>query len=406
MTPDQDFITTGDGSYRLEIPGPGIVMTVDRLARHSGELIGELTVTCDLPGAKRVHGGGPLLVGNLNLSSIQARETRAKLLARRSEAGDFDWYGSLEYFCQRVIEAERIGAPAVFLPSVPYPAPDSAWTVHGVPVLKDHPEIIFGDGGACKSLIALSRAGTLVQQGIPVLYCDWEMTAADHRARLEAIFGLEMPAVLHVRCEAPLVHEAERLLRLIVAHHIEYLILDSIAYGCDGKPEDAEVATAYFRAWRRLKVGATMIAHINRSDTGDQKPFGSAFWHNSARSTWFAKRSEADGQDGLVTVALHHRKCNTGPLLSARGLAIRFGSGTITITPADLAESEHASSLKIWERMRARLKHGPQTLATLAADIDAKVTTIEVEVRRKNRLFTKVAGADGVTRIALVDRIQ
>jgi len=405
VTPAQDFIDGGDGCYRLEVPGPGIVLTVGRLARHSGDLIGELTVTCDLPGAKRVNGDGPLLIGNLNFSSITAREARAKMLAKRAEAGDFDWFGTLEYFCQRVIEAERTGAPAVMLRDVPKPNADAIVSIHGLPVLIDHPEILFADGGACKSLIALARAGELARRGVSVLYADWETSAGDHRDRLEALFGADMPDVLYARCEAPMTFEADRLRRLIVAHGIKYAFFDSIGYGCDGKPEDAEVANAYFRALRRLRVGATLIAHINRSENGDQKPFGSAFWHNSARSTWFAKRSEADGNPGEVTVALFHRKCNTGPLLSARGLRITFGGGRITIQPTDLAESDDfAGKLPLWQRMRGTLKQGPLTLVAMAGELDAKVDTLDRTVRRSPRLFTRVAGADGVTRIALVER--
>ncbi|MCX6539155.1 MAG: AAA family ATPase [Acidobacteria bacterium] len=405
MTPEQDFIDRGDGCYRLEVPGPGIVLSVDRLARHSGELIGELTVTCDLPGAKRVNGDGALLVGSLNFSSISARETRAKLLAKRSEASDYDWYGTLEYFCQRVVIAERTGASAVLLRDMPKPSPDATWTIHGLPVLKDHPEIIFGDGGACKSLIALARAGELAQRGVSVLYADWETSAGDHRARLESLFGADMPDVRYARCEAPLTVEVDRLRRLIVAHGIQYMILDSLAYGCDGPPEAAETANAYCRAMRQLRVGATMIAHINRSENGDQKPFGSAFWHNSARSTWFAKRSEADGNASDVTVALFHRKCNTGPLLAARGLQISFRGDRISIQPSNLTESEDfAGKLPLWQRMRGTLTSGPMTLTAMSTELDAKVETIERTVRRCSKLFTRQPGADGVTRIHLVER--
>jgi len=61
------------------------------------------------------------------------------------------------------------------------------------------------------------------------------------------------------------------------------VILDSVAFACEGPPEAAETAAAYYWALRLLGVGSTSIAHITKAEGGDQKPFGSAFWHNGAR---------------------------------------------------------------------------------------------------------------------------
>jgi hypothetical protein len=405
MTPTQDFIDGGDGCYRLEVPGPGIVLTVGRLARHSGDLIGELTVTCDLPGAKRVNGDGPLLIGNLNFSSITARESRAKMLAKRAEAGDFDWFGTLEYFCQRVIEAERTGAPAVLLRDVPKPALDATWTIHGVPILREHPMGIFGDGGGFKTTLADAIAGELVRRDVPTLIADWETTEGDHREKLEQLFGADMPGVLYARCEWPLTHEADRLRRLIVAHGVQYVILDSVAFGCDGPPEAAEAAAEYFRALRRLRVGALLVAHVTKSENGDQRPFGSAFWHNGLRSSWFVKRSEADGNASEATVGLFHRKCNAGPLLPARGLRFTFNNGRITIQPTDLAESDDfAGKLPLWQRAKAVLGKGPLTIPELANELDAKLDTVIKATNRLDRLFTKRKDDDGIQRIYLVEK--
>ncbi len=406
MKPACDFLALGDGAYRLEIPDAGIAFTVDRLRRRYEELFGELTVTCDLPGAQRVDDTGVISAADLNLSSVRARQDRASLLAKRSQAETIDWFGAIESLCQRVIQAERTGAPSVLLRDVPKPLPDAAWVVHGLPILREQPEIVFGDGGSGKSILALSIAGELAQRDIPTLYCDWETSAADHRERLEQIFGLPMPAVHYVRAEWPLSHEVDRIRRVILSHNIQYVVLDSVAFGCSGPPESAEAAAEYFRAVRRLRVGTLLVAHITKGDNGDQRPFGSAFWHNGCRSTWFVKRSAADGDGGHMTVAMFNRKCNSGPLLSARGLQFAFQAGRIAISQADLADSEDfAAAIPTWQRMKSALRGGPLTLAALADEIDAKQDTLKKTIdRSKGRLFTRVSGADGVTRIALVER--
>ena len=405
MTPAHDFLVLGEGLYRLEVPDLGIVLQVDRLRRKSGELIGELTATCNQKPAHRLDADDLIHASDLNLSSLRARQDRASYLAKRSELATFDWPGAIEYLAVRVIQAERIGQPAVLLRDVPKPSPDATWLVHGLPILRGQPMILFGDGGSGKSLLALSIAGELAQRGVPTLYADWETCDGDHRDRLESLFGAEMPGVLYVRCESPLTHEADRLRRLVLTHDLQYVILDSVAFGCDGPPEAAESAGAYFRALRQLRVGALLIAHITKAESGDQRPFGSAFWHNGARATWHVKRSEADGNAGGMTLGVFHRKANSGPLLSARGLRVTFGD-RITIHQTNLAEhDDFAGKLPLWQRCVGALKTGPLTLSELAEAVDAKLDSVIKTVKRsEGKTFTKLPGADGKPRIYLVDR--
>ena len=63
------------------------------------------------------------------------------------------------------------------------------------------------------------------------------------------------------------------------------------------------------------------IAHVNKSDQGDQKPFGSTFWANGARATWFVTKSGESGDGSQFTLGLFNRKANTGPLRPAAGMS-------------------------------------------------------------------------------------
>ncbi len=71
-------------------------------------------------------------------------------------------------------------------------------------------------------------------------------------------------------------------------------------------------------------IGSLHVAHISKADGSDQKPFGSAFWHNGARATWYVKRAEGDSDEARVTIALYNRKANLGPLRPAIGYEITF----------------------------------------------------------------------------------
>lgn len=400
------FKVLSEGHYRLADAEHGIEYDVDRLRRDRGELIGELAVSCGLAGA-RVIDDAMLSVGTFNFSSPRTRQEHAKRLGERARTnGQVDFYGQLEELCQRVIKAERTGTPAIILREMARPAAEVDHDVDGFRFPQQHPTIGFGDGGTCKSLLVLYVGGRLAERGLRVALFDWELDAAQHRLRLESLFGAAtMPDVRYVRCDRPLIYEVDRLQRIKQHEQLDFILYDSAGYACNGKPEDAEQALGYFRAVRQIGGGSLHVAHVNKSENNEHKPFGSSFWHNSARSTWFVKLA-ATSTDGTVsTLGLFHRKANLGPRQPALGFAVTFQPDRTRIDRVDVASvDELAGSLPLWQRMKDALRDGPQTLASLAADLGAPVDSIDKAVRRKSTLFTKVSTfEDHVTRIALVE---
>jgi hypothetical protein len=397
------FTPLGESGYRLTFAQPGIQFDLDRLRRERHELHGELAVSCGIIGARAID--GLLSVGTFNVSSPRARQERARLLAERARTRDaeIDWLALLEELCQRTLAAERKGAPAVLLAEVRRGPVEVTFDVQGWRLLRSHLTLLFGDGGTLKSLIALRVLAELAQRGTPVLYADWELDAAAHHERLAALTGNDMPEVRYVRCERPLTHEIDRLRRLVRDHAIGYAVLDSVAFGCDGPPEAAEVATTYCRAVRELGIGTLALAHIVKGENGDQRPFGSTFWHNSARSTWFVKAATPTS-DAERTIGLFNRKANLGPLLPPLAYHVTFGPRIAFARVEAASVDDLAVSLPIWRRMQHTVKHGPMTLVALARELDAKVETLDREVRRHPRVFARIDGEDGVARIALLDR--
>ncbi|MEK7992572.1 MAG: DnaB-like helicase N-terminal domain-containing protein, partial [Planctomycetota bacterium] len=197
-----EFVALRDDRYRLTLPSLGIIFEVDRLRRDRHELIGELCVRCNLPGARTFDAS--LSIADFNLSSARARSDRAKLLADRANTRDLDWAALLEEFSQRVLQADRAGQPAVDLRELAKPEADDAIRVEGLVLPRRHPTILFGDGGAAKSYTALWLAGRLAERGMAVALFDWELCGEDHRERLERLFGgLTMPRIVYARCERP-----------------------------------------------------------------------------------------------------------------------------------------------------------------------------------------------------------
>src|SRR5216683_2299837 len=109
------FQQAGEGRYTMSVMQGAIVFDLDRLRRDHHELQGELLVRCTLAGARTVD--GVLSAADFNVSSQQARSTRAKFLLERAQTkpGEIDWVGLLEEFCQRVITFERQGTDAIRL---------------------------------------------------------------------------------------------------------------------------------------------------------------------------------------------------------------------------------------------------------------------------------------------------
>jgi hypothetical protein len=235
------------------------------------------------------------------------------------------------------------------------------------------------------------------------------LNQAQQKRRYRGLFGEEMPAgLVYAECARPLVVEADRLARVVGNLHLEFAVFDSVVPACGSKPEDAEQAANYFRAIRSIGGPAFTslhIAHITKGENGDAKPFGSVFWSNLIRQSWFVKAE--DPQPGeAITVGLYPRKHNLGPKGAAVGFAVSFRDDGIHIWPADLTDVPAlAGHLPLWQRIARELRTGPKTLAQLADLLDAKQNSIEQAVLRGHHTFTKVVNfPDGIHRVGLLER--
>jgi hypothetical protein len=277
-------------------------------------------------------------------------------------------------------------------------------TAFGLPIPLDHPTIWYAAGGTGKSTLATALAGELERRDIPTLVADWETVQEDYRATATRIFGDDLPDIKYRRCDRPLVIEAESFAQQIDECGIRYVIIDSAGYAADGRPEDAEVALRYFRALRSLRVGTLTLAHVSSGEHGSDKPFGSVFWHNSARQTWYLERVERGPQD-ILTIGCFNKKTNIGRPHPAIGLSLSFDATRTTITQTSVAEEEQfAGRVPLWQRMSHVLKRGPRTTTELARELEAKEDSITKALKRGTRSFTTVPSSDGVIRWALLDR--
>jgi hypothetical protein len=400
------FRVVADGYYTLAFPLRGVEFRVDRLRRERHELFCELSVSCGLIGARAID--GVLSVGTFNLSSPNAAQQRAKILATQARTQGLDWSSMLEELRQRVLIAERTGDPSISLRTVPKITESAEeFAVLGLAVPRRHPACWFGDGGVGKSMLALWVGAELARTGERVGYFDWELDAFTHRLRLERLCGPDMPEIRYVTCDRPLIHELDRLRRIVRDDGLTFAILDSVGYGTAGAPESAEAAMDYCRGVRQLGIGTLWLAHVTKGEQGDQRPFGSTFWHNSARATWNLKLASTSPDGATHQIAGFHRKANLGRLRSPVGIQAAYRGESLTFSNVDIASIDEVSaSLPMHLRLRGALLDGAKTITDLATTLNAKPDTIKKTLSRNSgKLFICATNTpDGIHRWGLLDR--
>jgi hypothetical protein len=403
------FVERAGAGYVARFNAPGVEMRLRHLKMDRGEARASLTV---VGASKTTDATKHLYHGSFNLSGLTSRSTLAKYLKPRWEA---DWEHILEQLCLRVLSMEEEGEPAVYLRDARAPA-EGAQLLSSL-ALARHPVIWFGDGGSAKSYLALA-AGLSIHAGLDLLgirpgaqkkvaYLDWEFDAWEHKMRMARLLGGKLPDenlpdILYVRCTKPLARESERIAHIFADHDIGYAVVDSISWACEGPPEEASSATGFFEALRSLGVGSLCIAHVNRS--GDtERPFGSAFWHNGARATWYVKKQQEHGASA-IDIGFFNRKANSDRLEQPFGYSLRFDPDQTRVARVDVKDvPELAGHAPIKDRMVHFLRGGAKTYREIADELGIAEDAVRQTVKRwEGRVFYKLT-AGNASRVGLTD---
>jgi hypothetical protein len=400
----------GENHYLLMCPNVEIGFEVARVRRDRfGELRADLDVHCGLSGSQSFEGILDSFAG-FALSNPRARhETGRRLQAKaRISTTEIDLSNLLDELHLRVRRAMLDGDGAVCLADVPRPPADDGFHVDGLPILKRLPNLWAAFGGVGKTTLALYVAGRLKQQGVNVAFVDWEMDAIDHRPKLEALFGADMPRFEYIRATQPLVFEVEKIQQLGHKKAIGFYVMDSAGPAAQGSLKDEESAIGYYRALRTLNRGSLTLAHVPKPKDGfenQESPFGSVFWTNLARSVWHLKPGDSTPDSNSITVGFFHKKSNTSRLHNPIGFELTFSSDErINVRRVDLANVEGlATHLPMRQRIQNALRNGFKSISEIALELEAKEDTVKRTINRYSTgrviLFAKVPSTDGIDRI-------
>ena len=368
-----------------------LTVSLDQLAYEKDGLHCEIDVVFEYPG-ESVYKYGP---AKLNLSATRTITTLCSHLDKRFR---FDWITVMDMISRLAILHEREGEPFENLSDLKDSLPP-AWLLRPL-VIENETTILFGDGGVGKSTLALATLmsiqsgktilGTAPRRLLKGLYLDWEASSISQARRLFGFIkghNLDSLDVQYLRCVTPLHEMTNQLVKRIGEENIGFIVVDSVAGACGGETEKAENAIKLFNAIGTLKISALLLAHVTKSNDVSQKPFGSTYWHNLARSTVEVKQTR-DYDENSIHLMLLHRKNNYGILDSPIGLSIQFDDDKIVVGHEDpSSRQEFSKELRVSDQIYNVLMTGSKTINEIAELTDLKKETVGRTLQRNVRLF-------------------
>jgi len=326
----------GDDNFRCRIPlAEGAILIDGRDMRQNPQRIDcDFVTRVSAPGSKK-----DIFSGRLNLLSLSNRE----LYRRQLDAmfgKEFGWTAHINIATSMIRNAYLMSDDAVQLADVDPVVAHRGFLV--APFLPAHqPSIFFGDGEAGKTfqayLLALCVAHKMayLKFDVPaehgrVMIVDYETDKETAKVRLLRLLkglslGWPQDRLIYWGARGiSLPAQKEAIKRRVLEDDVRLLVIDSAAAAC-GEPRNEQEVLAYFNALAYIGVTSLTIAHVSHGDGTQRqryKPFGSVFWHNAARSTWYVTRVQGGGAD--MEVGLINRKMSNGPRHKPLAVTMKF----------------------------------------------------------------------------------
>lgn len=351
----------------------------------------------------------------VNLLGPQTVTTLARRLQPRFP--DLPWETLLETVIARTINHYRVGEPLVDLADVELASPHREYRMTKL-LPKDEISMIYADGGEGKSLSAVLlafalRTGATLPGGVAgvgdvpeVGYFDWEASGGEVRRRLDSLRqGSGLPIVVrgihYTRCYRPLVEEAAHLQQETARKGLGLVIIDSVGYAAHGDIMQPAVATEMGRALQRFNTTVLILHHMSKEaakqERGRVDPFGTIYWRNTVRNAWELRANHTP--DGLLQLALLHRKDNNGKLQGPIGWSLDWDEdrNRTTISGWSVGDDETMSG-RVGVRYSLRLalrRLGTATAKGLAEETGVTVDTVRRTLRAVNWFVQVTPGRRG-----------
>lgn len=375
-----------DGGVVIEVPVPTgmVIFTFTDPAVHGEAIDANLAVE---PHCTAIPTQEPY-DGHIVVRSLTAREAYRRQLDLMY-GKEHLWTGLLNKACRLLTQSFVNQVSAVDITEVPL-SYDQLYRIADV-VPEGQLTTLFGLGGGGKTQTALSMAACLLL-GVPwlgkavircesLLFVDYEADGPTVRRRLQRImdgFGEAIePGSFHYFAAGgiPFPAQVRRIKREAQRVGATVIIVDSAAAACGGEPERADSALGMLNAVKIIGLTCILIAHVRKPETGSEKgiqwkmmPFGSAFWHNNTRGSWYLEGSQQEG-DSETHVAMFNRKMNDDAIQRTLYYNIHFmgrdGPIHVDLEDRDIAFRPRERPVdKLFENMRM-MTTGPATVTEI-----------------------------------------
>lgn len=384
LEPKPELEDNGRGKLFFRWPRHGIEAEVTHLTQtKTGEISCFVRIKCGLLGVvlTRTH---------LNLSAARSVTTVSNSLNRRTDDA-YDWQMILDHIAEMCELKLLEGKPATWIGYNTQIEEPSA--LFGPYVYDNETTLLSADGGTGKTMFLtaclLSYAtgaeiipGLEVPSNGPVLYLDWEGNEAVHHqlvTRLLAGVGLTTPeAMLYMHCRGRLAEQVEHIHRTVDEYGVKVAGIDSVSWACGGDAESMETVSLYEKALAEIGIATLNAAHTAKH-SDQNKPFGSVFWHNMARSSWQMRQTRE--KPGEVHIVLLHRKANYRTRSEPLAYRVVFTDTTIKFIQEHTG-SHFEEEVNLTERIRTLLLGEPnQTVADIAEALQAGHKNVDNRIR-------------------------
>ena len=391
--------------YLIEWPEPpNLKAKVSRLHISSdGQVKGELEIRHNQNGKEAYS----LVPTQFNFSTETTRSKFAKQLSEKLDL-KIEWHEVFDYLSQKIQELARGGEPVIELVTGEDIKPPE-YLLYPL-IIKNYPNVIFGDPSAAKSTIAVILAQIVMlpwhdnplglvapKQRVKVLYLDWEADAETIQWQTtmlqRGIEGAEILSLHYRHCAQPLASDLDELTWHIGATKANMIIIDSQGLAAGGELKETQPALHFYAGLRALKVTSLILAHNSKDkETKTRSIYGNQFFTAQARNIWEVRKSqEIDSKE--MDMALFHRK--PPPFAGVHkpiGFKIVFDdeAAKLDIRPSDpRTVGEFLDQMSLKTRIIEELKAGAMSNKELADILDVSPNQVKArcnDLKYKNQV--------------------
>jgi len=398
--PNMSLLPTG---YSFDWNGLGLKIIIDRIKSDE-----EAEISIYNAGNDR-----PDYISGIKLLSVSHKSSLARAL---KPIRNIDWDRVINQVATKTLVAVREGEPVEMLLSTDDTERPS-YLIEPL-VVKNYPNVLFGDPGSLKSIIAVclyqlmslpwidNPLGFKVpDESINCLYLDWETDSTTLRwqtSMLQRGHNLGIATMNYRRCYQPLWKDVDQIKLKMNENNTDLIFIDSLGLAVGGDLNATEPAFKFLAALRELNTTSVILAHNAKDREAKTRTiYGNQMYTAQARNIWESRKSQEEESD-TADIALFHRKpppfSNTHRPL---GFKVVFDNdnGSLTLRPSDPKNIDEFVEQMGWkERIYQALKSQPLTnkelcemLGTSSANISSNLSRME-----KKNLVSKIDGIWGL----------